>query len=70
MNKYKIEFIQKEVFVVDVEAPNEDLAKVIAKKKWNDIADAGIYHYYATGDPEVEIGTVYDVTNTDDPFDA
>ena len=37
MNKYKIEFIQKEVFVVDVEAPNEDLAKVIAKKKWNDI---------------------------------
>lgn len=62
MNRYKVEFVQKETFIVDVEAQNEAEAVLLAETKWN----AGTYQ--ETGDLDVSTGTVYDVTNTDDPF--
>lgn len=60
--KYKVEFCQTETFVVDVFAKNEKEAIERAEKKW----DEGDYR--ETGDYHVETGSVYDVTNTDDPF--
>lgn len=62
MNKYKVEFIQKEIFIVDVLAATEKEAIELAETQWN----AG--NYQETGDSEVEVGTVFDVTHTDDPF--
>lgn len=62
MNKYKIEFQQTETFIVDVKANTEAEAIEKAEAKWND------GDYQETGNLEVVTGTVYDVTNTDDPF--
>jgi hypothetical protein len=69
MNKYKVEFIQKETFIVDVLAENEEKAREIAKKCWQDINDKGVGHFHQVGDMETEDGTIYNVTVTDDPFD-
>ena len=54
--------IQKEKFIVDVLAEDEEQAKQFAHSKF----DKG--DYQETGDLDVESGTIYDVTNTDDPF--
>jgi hypothetical protein len=61
--KYKIEFRQTETFVVDLYAKDAKQAEKLAQEKWN----GG--KYYETGDCGVELHCVYDVTNTDDPFD-
>lgn len=62
MKKYKVEFVQTETFIVDVYAKSEqDAADKASKKR------AG-GDYQEMGDCSVGIGTVYDVTNTDDPF--
>ena len=62
MNKYKVEFIQTETFIVDVLAENEKDAIEKAEEQWE------IGNYQETGDLNVETGTIYDVTETDDPF--
>ena len=62
MKKYKVEFIQTETFIVDVLAKNEKEAIEKAEKEW----DKG--NYQEMGDCKVEIGTIYDVSDTDDPF--
>jgi hypothetical protein len=62
MRKYKVEYKQTETFIVDVYAINQKEAEKLASKKF----DAG--DYQETGDCEVELNSVYDVTNTDDPF--
>jgi len=62
MNKYKVEFTQTETFIVDVLAKTEAEAVELAKKKW----DGG--DYQETGDIEVSTGIIFNVTNTDDPF--
>lgn len=62
MNKYKVEFIQTETFIIDVLAENQEKAEKKAGKEW----DTG--NYQETGDVNVEIGMVYDVSDTDDPF--
>ena len=64
MKKYKVEFTQTETFVVDVLAENQKEAIEKAETKW----DSG--DYQETGDCKVETGAVYDVSDTDDPFDA
>jgi spore coat polysaccharide biosynthesis predicted glycosyltransferase SpsG len=66
--KYKVEFIQTETSVIDVLAENEEQAKRIAEKKWKKVINNGTQHYHSIGDIETNTGTVYDVTNTDDPF--
>ena len=68
MNKYKVEIIQTEKYIVDVLARNEDEARGMAEEKWNEIAKSGTAHYHQDGDTEMDYGTIYDVTNTDDPF--
>ena len=60
--KYKVEYKQSETFVVDVYALNQKEAEKLASKKF----DAG--EYEEVGDCEVVVNQVYDVTNTDDPF--
>jgi len=62
MNKYKVEFIQTETFIVDVKAKDQEEAEEKARAKWNN------GDYQETGNLEVTISTVYDVTDTDDPF--
>lgn len=62
MKKYKVEFVQKEKFIVDVLAKDKETAMKLAEGKWN----AG--DYQETGDVKVIADTVYDVTGTDDPF--
>ena len=62
LKKYKVEYKQTETFVVDVYAVNQKEAEKLASKKF----DSG--DYQETGDCEVKLNSVYDVTNTDDPF--
>ena len=64
MKKYKVEFVQTETFVVDVYAENEKQATEKAEQEW----ERGSYQ--ETGDLTLEVGTIYEVTNTDDPFYA
>jgi hypothetical protein len=68
MKKYKVEIVQKEIFVVDVKAESEKEAKKIATDVWNGIAHVGTYHYRQQGDTQMDFGIIYDVTETDDPF--
>ena len=68
MKKYKVEIVQTEKYVVDVLAESEQEATDAATAKWNEIAASGIHHYHQEGDTATAIGTVYDITNTDDPF--
>ena len=60
--KYKVEYKQTETFIVDVYAKDEAQAEKLAAKRF----DAG--DYQEIGDCEVVVNQVYDVTNTDDPF--
>ena len=64
MRKYKVEFIQTEKFIIDVKAESEQEATDKATQKF------GSGDCQEVGDCKVEIGTVYDVTDTDDPFDG
>jgi len=68
MNKYKVEFTVTTNYVVDILADTEDIAKEIATTKFSDIKASNIEHFYQIGDTDEQITTVYDVTNTDDPF--
>lgn len=68
MNKYKIQITQSDTYCVDIQANTEAEARELVAKYWNEIADNGTQHYYQDGDTTTEITTVYDVTNTDDPF--
>ena len=62
MNKYKVEFLQTERFIIDILAQNEAEARELAEKEW------GKGNCQETGDCGVSIGEIYDVTDTDDPF--
>lgn len=68
MRKYKVEFIQTNCYVVDVLAESEQEATDKASIKWSEISKQGTEHYHQVEDTTTSIGTVYDVTNTDDPF--
>ena len=60
--KFKVEYKQTETFIVDVYADNQKQAEELANKKF----DAG--DYQEVGDCEVMVNQVYNVTNTEDPF--
>lgn len=68
MKKYKVEFIQKEIFVVDVLAEDKIEAEIKAGVEFDKITDNNTEHYYQIGDKEMYIEMIYDVTDTDDPF--
>ena len=60
--KYKVEYKQTETFIVDVYAKNQEQAEKLADKKMD------AWDCQEIGDCEVELNQVYDVTNTEDPF--
>jgi len=60
--KYKVEYKQTERFIVDIYANNQKQAEELAGIRF----DAG--DYQEQGDCEVVLNQVYDVTNTEDPF--
>ena len=62
MNKYKVEFYQTETFVVDVYAESEQEATDKASEEYSK------GNYQETGHLDVNVNYVYDVTDTDDPF--
>jgi len=64
MKKFKVEFTQTETFIVDVLAEDEEKARDKATGEFGD------GNYQEIGDCETNISNVYDVTNTDDPFDG
>jgi len=68
MNKYKVEFEVTARYVVDVEAESEQEATDKATEKFADIKLHSMEHYHQVGDTDEQVGTVYNVTNTDDPF--
>ena len=68
MNKYKVEIKQTETYVIDVLAKDEAEADNIASKEWEEVNKNGTEHYYQI-DITTEVGTIYDVTDTEDPFD-
>lgn len=69
MQKYKVEFIETSIYIVDVLAKDEKEAKEKAQEKfYSEIKAQGLEHNYQVGDTDSQTGTVYDVTNTDDPF--
>ena len=70
MKKYKVEFEVTTKYVVDVLASDEKEASDKATERFAEIKEQGMEHYYQVGDTDEQVGTVYDVTNTDDPFDA
>ena len=70
MKKYKVEFLQTETFIVDVLAENEEQANKLATKKFSEIKQDETEHYYQIGDTDWNTGTIYDVSETDDPFNA
>lgn len=68
MKKYKVQFEQTDKYVIDVLAKNEMEAIEKAGIRWNEVAKNGTYHYYQDGDTVTQVGTIYDVTDTEDPF--
>lgn len=66
--KYKVEIEVTTKYVVDVLALDEQEARDKATFKFALIKSNNIEHYHQEGDTDEQIGTVYDVTNTDDPF--
>lgn len=68
MNKYKVQFVQAEKYVVDVLAETEEKAKELAREEWERAYEGGTYHYLMVDDTETTIDMVFDVTNTDNPF--
>lgn len=62
MNHYKVEILQTEKYIVDVKANTQEEADELAMQAFSD------GDYQETGDIEIATGIIYDVTNTDDPF--
>lgn len=67
MKKYKVEIKESIIYAVDVVAKNEEEAKEKATKKWKEYCDNGTYHYHEIGN-DIDFGVVYDVSDTNDPF--
>lgn len=62
MKKYKVEFQITEKVIVDVHAQDEEHAEKLAQEQFR------IGNYQDVGDYTSNISSVYDVTDTDDPF--
>jgi len=70
MKDYKIEILETttDKYIIDVKANSEEEAKEKADGVWQDLCTLGINHFHIQGHPEREtvVGTIYDVTGTDD----
>ena len=68
--KFKVEFAETQNYVIDVLAEDEKQAVELAQKKLEELQETGTLHYHENGDREIVPVETYDVTNTDDLFDA
>jgi len=68
MKKYKVELEQVVPYIIDVRANNPKEAEEKAFNKFSKILAHNIEHYYQYDEAETSVRTVYDVSNTDDPF--
>ena len=68
MEKFKVEVIESQKYIIDVEAHDTAEAEKLAMAKYQEFCNLGIIHYHEDGDVETETGNIYNVTNTDDPF--
>jgi len=68
MNKYKIVFKKTNTYCIDVEAQSQQEAEIKANIRLGEVLGNNIAHHYEIDDPQIELYMVYDVTNTDDPF--
>lgn len=67
MKTYKVEVKEIQTYVFDIKAESEEEARIKTVDEFTKQAEAGMLHYYLTGDTEVlEDYTVFDVTGTDD----
>ncbi len=67
MKKFKVELIETKQYCFDVLCENEMEAKRQAYEKFKQAEKREMKHYFCTS-METDVSTVYDVTNTDDPF--
>jgi len=71
MKKYKVEITISETYIIDVLASSKIKAEEKSIQKFKELENTGTLHYHSTtGVQMLEVGTVYDVTNTDDLFDG
>jgi len=68
MKKYKVEYTHTNYYVLDVLANTEEEATTEANKHHNKLTENNIIHHHEVQDPIIEVSTIYDVTDTDDPF--
>ena len=68
MKKYKVELEQVVRYIVDVRAKSQKEAEKKALDKFSKILEDNIEHYYQDDEAETSVRKVYDVSNTDDPF--
>lgn len=72
--KYKVEFTEVATvkYCIDVLAKDEEEAKVLGEAGMQKVLENGTYHYHETDRDETvpELSYVFDVSGTDDPFDA
>ncbi len=70
MKKYKVEITEHQKYIIDVTAKTQQEAEKIAEEKWEMLSTTGLYHFHEDGDPTTELTEVFDVTDTDDPFNS
>jgi len=68
-NKYKVELKQTDYFIIDVYAKDEMEAQSLAIDEFNRINVSGTKHYNQVGDTSTDLVYVYNVNETEDPFD-
>jgi hypothetical protein len=67
LKSYKVEVREVQTYVFDVQAENEEEAKIKTVDLFTQQAESGMLQYHLTGDTEImEDYTVFDVTGTDD----
>jgi len=67
-NKYKVEIQLINTYIIDIREKTEQQAEKKAIKKFNQLNANGTLHYAENEDSEIRVSYIYDVTNTDDPF--
>ncbi len=70
MNKYKVIMSISRDYTVDILANTQEEAEELAQKEWEELNRNGIVHFFEIEDIYSHHKETFNVTNTDDPFDA
>lgn len=68
MKKYTVEIKEVATYVIDVLAQDEKEATDKAQEDFFEASSNGTLHYYQYGDKDTQTENIYDMTDTDDPF--